>query len=72
MHLLRLNRQALGCWSSPGQTQPLTVFLQCRRSVLIVETGTPDAKVQMIEIFLNRGPPVPDRDRLAQANQGCS
>jgi hypothetical protein len=29
---------------------------------LIVETGASDAKVQMIEILLNRGPAVPDRE----------
>ena len=49
----------------------MTVFLQCRRSVLIVEARTPDAEVQMIQILLNRGPAVLDRDRLAEADEGC-
>ena len=58
--------------TSAREPQALAVFLQCRRSVLIIEAGLSDAEIQVIEISLHRGSALINNDSLAEADKRCS
>ena len=58
--------------TSAREAQALAVFLQSRRSVLIIEAGMFDPEIQMIEILLHRSSAVVDSDSVAEAGKGCS
>ena len=50
----------------------MTVFLLCRRAVLIIEAGLSDPEIQMIEILLHCSSTLVDSDSVVEADKGCS
>ena len=57
---------------SAREAQALAIFLLRRCAILIIEAGSCDPKIQMIEISLHRSSALVDSDSLAEADKGCS